>query len=48
MNEHPSAFVCAIYVDALGVLCSCLEGKKESREKEKRKQGTYKCKVMLS
>lgn len=36
MNEHPSAFVCAIYMDALGVLCLCLEEKKARREKKER------------
>lgn len=43
MNEHPNAFVCALYMDALRFLCLCLEEKKERRERK----GTQKCKVML-
>lgn len=46
MNEHPSAFECAIYMDALGFSCLCLEEKKE-REGEKRRKGMWKYKVML-
>lgn len=36
MNEHPSAFVCAIYMDASGILCLCLE---EKRKRKDRKEG---------
>lgn len=36
MNEHPSAFVCAIYMDASGILCLYLE---EKRKRKDRKEG---------
>lgn len=36
MNEHPSAFLCVIYMGPLGVLCLSLGEKKERREKKER------------